>query len=87
MARKKRAIPTFRQSVDLRYQSDLVMNGPATGLVLLTPMLVLLLVYLLSRTDTVYGILSDYWEKAVVVCIAVELFVIMVIESVWICRT
>ena len=79
MARKKKAIPTFRQCVDLRYQSDLVMNGPATAVVLLTPILVLLIVYLLSRSDSVYGILSDYWEKAVVVCVVVELFVIMVI--------
>lgn len=79
MARKKKAIPTFRQCVDLRYQTDLVMNIHATALVLITPLLVLLIVYLLSRSDTVYGILSDYWEKAVVVCIAVELFVIMVI--------
>ena len=78
-AKKKRAVPTFRQSVDLRYQTDLVMNGPATALVLLTPLLVLLMVYLLSRTDTMYGILSDYWEKAIVVCVAVELFVVMVI--------
>ena len=76
---KKKAIPTFRQCVDLRYQTDLVMNVFATSMVLLTPMLVLLAVYLLSRSDTAYGILSDYWEKAVVVCIAVEMFVIMVI--------
>ena len=79
MARKKKEIPTFRQSVDLRYQTDLVMNGHASALVLLTPLLVLLIVYILSQSDTMYGILSDYWEKAVVVCIAVELFVIMVI--------
>ena len=59
----KKSVPTFRECVDARYQNDLVMNGFATFLVMLVPLLVLLVVYLLSRTDTVYGVLSDYMEK------------------------
>ena len=75
----KKSVPTFRECVDARYQNDLVMNGFATFLVMLVPLLVLLVVYLLSRTDTVYGVLSDYMEKVVVLCLAFESYVIMII--------
>ena len=75
----KKGIPTFRQCVDARYQNDLVMNGFATFLVILAPMIVLIIVYILSRTDTSYGILSDYVEKATVLCIVFESYVIMII--------
>lgn len=75
----KKAVPTFRQCVDARYQHDLVMNGFATLMVILVPLLVLLVVFLLSRTDSAYGVLSDYMEKATVLCIVLESYVLMII--------
>ena len=79
MGKKGNGVPTFRQCVDARYQNDLVMNGFATLLVILVPMLVLLVVFMLSRTDSTYGILSDYIEKATVLCIVFESYVMMII--------
>ncbi len=75
----KDKIPTFRECVDARYQNDTVMNGFATLLVILTPLAVLLIVYLLSNTDTAYGVLTDYIEKAVVICVAFESYVLLIV--------
>ncbi len=75
----KKAVPTFRECVDARYQNDTVMNGFATLLVILTPLAVLLIVFLLSTTDSTYGVLSDYIEKAVVICIAFESYVLLIV--------
>lgn len=75
----KKELPTFRECVEARYQNDTVMNGFATLLVILTPLAVLLIVFLLSGTDTAYGVLSDYMEKAFVICVCFEAYVLLIV--------
>ncbi len=70
---------SFREVVDARYRHDLVMNGLSAFLVLVVPIGVLILVYILAGTDTEYGVMEDYMEKAVVTCLVLESFMMTVI--------
>ncbi len=76
---RKKEVPSFRECVNARYQNDLVMNGFATFLVMIVPLIVLFVVSTLSRTDGQYSVLSDYMDKAVVLCLAFEAYVIVII--------
>ena len=76
---KGQGVPTFRQCVEARYQHDLVMRGTTSFVVMLLPLAVLLIVFILSGTDTKYSVLSDYMPKAVVLCLAFEAYLIMII--------
>ena len=76
---KKKEVPPFRECVNARYQNDLVMNGFATFLVMIVPLIVLMLVSYLSGTDGRYAVLSGYMDKAVVLCLAFEAYVIVII--------
>ncbi len=70
---------SFREIVDARYRHDLVMNGVSAFLVLMVPVGVLAIVYILAGTDTAYGVMEDYLDKAVVTCLALESFFMTVI--------
>ena len=76
---RKKEVISFRECVNARYQNDLVMNGFATFLVMIVPLIVLFVVSTLSRTDGQYSVLSDYMDKAVVLCLAFEAYVIVII--------
>lgn len=78
MRMKNGKIPSFRSCVESRYQTDLVMNGFATALVLLVPMVVLLIVSIVSGVGK-YEVLGDFVPGYTLVCITIELFVIMVV--------
>lgn len=76
---RRQAAGSFRDIVDARYKHDLVMNGLSAFLVLMTPLGVLVAVYIMAGTDTVYGEMEDYLDIAVVTCLALESFVMTVI--------
>ncbi len=76
---RRGAARSFREIVDSRYRHDLVMNGFSAFLVMLVPIGVMILVYVLAGTDTAYGVMEDYLEKAVITCLALESFVMAVI--------
>ena len=72
-------VPSFRECVEERYQSDLVMNGFATTMVLLVPLVVLVVVAIMGATGGKYSVLRDFVPGYTLTCIMIELFVVMVV--------
>lgn len=79
MATKRKESQKFRECVDSRYQHDLIMNGPATIMILLVPLIVLAVVSTLSETSGKYAILSDFVPSYTLVCVVFELFCLMLV--------
>ncbi len=81
MGRKSaKPVPTFREIVSLRYKKDTIMNGFATAVVLLMPLLVMSLVQLLIEMKV--GRLEElepYKNMVSQIVINIEMFVVMAI--------
>ena len=81
MGRKSaKPVPTFREIVSLRYKKDTIMNGFATAVVLLMPLLVMSIVQLLIEMKV--GRLEElepYKNMVSQIVINIEMFVVMAI--------
>ncbi len=81
MGRKDDGItPTFRECVSMRYKKDTIMNGLATLVVLLLPLIVLGIVMFLSEYGPEgFHKLKDYSSMFETIIISIEMSVIMAI--------
>ncbi len=55
------------------------MNGVSAFLVLISPIVVAVIVYILSGTDTAYGVMEDYLDKSMLALFAIQAFIMMVL--------
>ena len=55
------------------------MNGMSAFMVMISPLVVAVILYILSGTDTAYGEMEDYLPKAMVALFAIQSFVMVVI--------
>ena len=77
---KEDVLPPFREIVSMRYKKDTIMNGFATSVVLIMPLLVLAAVEaLIAGKVGRFDILEPYKTLAAQIAITIELFVVMAI--------